>query len=106
LLMVSQPTRGVDVGAMEFVHNAIVAQRDAGAAVLLFSADLNEVMSLSDRLVVMYRGQIIAEFTQENMMEAAVGLAMAGTAPTAEDIRRAEQAHAEVAARSEERRVG
>ncbi len=98
LLMVSQPTRGVDVGAMEFVHNAIVAQRDAGAAVLLFSADLNEVMSLSDRLVVMYRGQIIAEFTQESMSETAVGLAMAGTAPSAEDIRRAEAAHAEIAA--------
>lgn len=99
LLMVSQPTRGVDVGAMEFVHNAIVAQRDAGAAVLLLSADLNEVMSLSDRLVVMYRGAIIAEFTQENMSEAAVGLAMAGTAPSEDDIRRAEQAHASVAAK-------
>ena len=98
LLMVSQPTRGVDVGAMEFVHNAILAQRDAGAAVLLLSADLNEVMSLSDRLVVMYRGQIIAEFTQENMSEAAVGLAMAGTAPSEDDVRRAEQAHASVVA--------
>jgi len=99
LLLVSQPTRGVDVGAMEFVHNAIVAQRDAGAAVLLISADLNEVMSLSDRLVVMYRGAIIAEFTQENMSEAAVGLAMAGTAPSEDDTRQAERAHAAAAAK-------
>ena len=98
LLLVSQPTRGVDVGAMEFVHNAIVAQRDEGAGVLLFSADLNEVMSLSDRLLVMYRGRIIAEFTQETMSETAVGLAMAGTVPSEEDVRRAEEEHAQVAA--------
>ncbi|MEG2779009.1 MAG: ATP-binding cassette domain-containing protein, partial [Aurantimicrobium sp.] len=82
LLMVSQPTRGVDVGAMEFVHNSLVRARDEGAGVLLFSADLNEVMSLSDRLLVMYRGKIIAEFTHENMDEVAVGLAMAGVKPT------------------------
>lgn len=96
LLMVSQPTRGVDVGAMEFVHNSIVAARDAGAAVLLFSADLNEVMSLSDRLLVMYRGEIIAEFTQETMSEIAVGLAMAGVKPTAEKLAEAEAEHAEI----------
>ncbi|WP_082812635.1 ATP-binding cassette domain-containing protein [Cellulomonas timonensis] len=98
LLMVSQPTRGVDVGAMEFVHNAIVSQRDQGAGVLLLSADLNEVMSLSDRLLVMFRGQIVAEFTQENMSEAAVGLAMAGIAPDPQDMARAEASHAAIAA--------
>ena len=98
LLMVSQPTRGVDVGAMEFVHNSIVAARDAGAGVLLFSADLNEVMSLSDRLLVMYRGQVIAEFTQGNMSEIAVGLAMAGERPTAEALAHAEAEHARVQA--------
>ncbi|MDO8106754.1 ATP-binding cassette domain-containing protein [Isoptericola sp. b441] len=98
LLAVSQPTRGVDVGAMEFVHNAIVARRDAGAGVLLLSADLNEVMSLSDRLLVMHRGRIVAEFTQETMSEAAVGLAMAGTAPTEEDIARAREQHERTAA--------
>ncbi|WP_223622890.1 ATP-binding cassette domain-containing protein [Microbacterium sp. EST19A] len=90
LLMISQPTRGVDVGAMEFVHNSIVALRDKGAGVLLFSADLNEVMSLSDRLLVMYRGEVIAEFTQDNMTELAVGLAMAGAAPTEDALREAE----------------
>ncbi len=78
VLLVSQPTRGVDVGAMEFVHNSLVAARDRGAGVLLISADLNEVMSLSDRLLVVYRGRIIAEFTQDTMSEVAVGLAMAG----------------------------
>lgn len=98
LLMVSQPTRGVDVGAMEFVHNSIVGLRDSGAGVLLFSADLNEVMSLSDRLLVMYRGEVIAEFTQANMTETAVGLAMAGIEPTADAQRGAEAERASVAA--------
>lgn len=98
LLVVSQPTRGVDVGAMEFVHNSIVAARDRGAGVLLISADLNEVMSLSDRLLVMFRGEFVAEFTQENMTETAVGLAMAGTRPTAEALAEAEAERARVAA--------
>ncbi len=81
LLVVSQPTRGVDVGAMEFVHRAIIQARDEGAGVLLLSADLNEVMSLSDRLLVMYRGELVAEFSHADMDEVAVGLAMAGIAP-------------------------
>ncbi|WP_017794348.1 ATP-binding cassette domain-containing protein [Leucobacter salsicius] len=96
LLVISQPTRGVDVGAMEFVHNSIVAARDRGAGVLLVSADLNEVMSLSDRLFVMFRGELVAEFTQENMSEVAVGLAMAGTTPTPEALAEAEAEHARV----------
>jgi len=91
LLMVSQPTRGVDVGAMEFVHNSLVAARDAGAGVLLFSADLNEVMSLSDRMLVIYRGQIVMEFTHTNMTEVAVGLAMAGVKPTPDALAVAER---------------
>ncbi|MCU1432433.1 MAG: Ribose import ATP-binding protein RbsA, partial [Actinotalea sp.] len=96
VLMVSQPTRGVDVGAMEFVHNAIVSRRDQGAAVLLLSADLNEVMSLSDRLLVMFRGEIIAEFTQDTMSEAAVGLAMAGVRPGRKEVEEAETQHRKV----------
>ncbi|WP_411719839.1 ATP-binding cassette domain-containing protein [Mycetocola sp.] len=96
LLMVSQPTRGVDVGAMEFVHRALVGQRDKGAAVLLFSADLNEIMSLSDRLLVMFRGKIVAEFTQDSMSEAAIGLAMGGAAPSTEAIAEAEAEHTQV----------
>ncbi|WP_181133444.1 ATP-binding cassette domain-containing protein [Rathayibacter sp. AY2B7] len=101
LLMVSQPTRGVDVGAMEFVHNSIVEMRDKGAGVLLFSADLNEVMSLSDRLLVMYRGEIIAEFDQSTMSEVAVGLAMAGIAPDTEALREAEAERRRIAAQLE-----
>lgn len=97
LLVISQPTRGVDVGAMEFVHNSIVAARDRGAGVLLVSADLGEVMSLSDRLLVMFRGEFVAEFTQENMSETAVGLAMAGTRPTPEALAEAEAERARVA---------
>ncbi|QYM75875.1 ATP-binding cassette domain-containing protein [Leucobacter luti] len=97
LLVISQPTRGVDVGAMEFVHNSIVAARDRGAGVLLVSADLGEVMSLSDRLLVMFRGEFIAEFTQDNMSETAVGLAMAGTRPTPEALAEAVAEHARVA---------
>ncbi|WP_235502199.1 ABC transporter ATP-binding protein, partial [Angustibacter sp. Root456] len=92
-LMVSQPTRGVDVGAMEFVHNALVSARDRGAGVLLLSADLNEVMSLSDRLLVMYRGTVVAEFTQETMTETAVGLAMAGVRPDSEAVTEAAKEH-------------
>ncbi len=99
VLVVSQPTRGVDVGAMEFVHRALVAARDRGAGVLLVSADLNEVMSLSDRLLVMHRGGIIAEFTQETMTETAVGLAMAGVEVDDDAVAEAEQAHAEKVAK-------
>ncbi len=98
VLVVSQPTRGVDVGAMEFVHNALVAARDRGAGILLVSADLNEVMSLSDRLVVMHRGQIISEFTQETMSETAVGLAMAGVDSDDDAVALAEAVRAEKAA--------
>lgn len=96
LLLVSQPTRGVDVGAMEFVHNSIVKARDDGAGVLLLSADLSEVMSLADRLLVIYRGEIIAEFTQESMTELAVGLAMAGVKPTDEALATAQSEHLKV----------
>ena len=97
LLVVSQPTRGVDVGAMEFVHRALVSARDRGAAVLLVSADLNEVMSLSDRLLVIHRGHIVDEFTHDSMSEIAVGLAMGGQAVDEAAIAAANALHAEKA---------
>ena len=62
ILVVSQPTRGVDIGAIEFIHQRIIEMRDAGKAVLLVSSDLQEVMSLSDSLVVMHAGRIVAYF--------------------------------------------
>ena len=61
LIIAVQPTRGLDVGAIEYIHKQLVAQRDAGKAVLLVSLELDEVMSLSDRILVMYEGQIVGE---------------------------------------------
>ena len=65
LLLVSQPTRGVDIGAIEFIHRQLVALRDAGCAVLLVSAELEEVMSLSDRLLIIHNGHIAGEVDPE-----------------------------------------
>ena len=61
LLLVGQPTRGVDIGAIEFIHQQIVALRDQGKAILLVSVELEEIMSLADRIVVMFDGQIMGE---------------------------------------------
>ena len=58
-LILDQPTRGLDVGSIEFIHNQVIAKRDEGAAILLVSAELDEVMELSDRVAVMYRGEIV-----------------------------------------------
>ena len=61
LLVVAQPTRGLDVGSMEFVHQRIVEERDRGSAVLLISTELEEILGLADRILVMYRGKVIGE---------------------------------------------
>lgn len=79
LLIASQPTRGVDVGSIEFIHKQIVAQRDAGAAVLLISAELDEVMSLSDRILVMYKGKIVGQSDAATAKREDIGLLMMGT---------------------------
>ncbi len=79
LLVASQPTRGVDIGAVEFIHKRIVAARDEGLAVLLVSADLNEVMSLSDRIIVLFEGQVMGELTQAEATAEKLGLMMAGS---------------------------
>jgi general nucleoside transport system ATP-binding protein len=78
LLLVAQPTRGVDIGAIEFIHRKIVALRDAGCAVLLVSAELEEVMSLSDRLLVIHKGRIGGEVDPAVATAAQVGLLMTG----------------------------
>jgi simple sugar transport system ATP-binding protein len=78
LLIASQPTRGIDVGSIEFIHNQIIAQRDKGAGVLLVSAELDEVMSLSDRIAVMYRGEIIDVVEAKTATREQLGLLMAG----------------------------
>ncbi len=77
LLVVAQPTRGVDVGSMEFVHKRIVAERDNGTAVVLVSTELDEVLGLADRIGVMYHGKIAAEVTPDTPVEQ-IGLLMAG----------------------------
>ncbi len=78
LLLVGQPTRGVDIGAIEFIHKQIVALRDAGKAVLLVSVELDEIMSLSDRIAVMFDGQIMGEKLPSETNERELGLLMAG----------------------------
>jgi ABC-type uncharacterized transport system ATPase subunit len=87
LLLASQPTRGLDVGSIEFVHKRLVAQRDAGAAVLLVSSELDEIYALADRIAVMYEGQIVA-FRPPTISEQELGLLMAGSGvdgPTGSD---------------------
>ena len=79
LLIAAQPTRGIDVGSIEFIHNQIVAQRDAGAAVLVVSAELDEVLGLADRLAVMFDGKIVAVLPIEEATRERVGLLMAGS---------------------------
>src|SRR5207302_6444173 len=78
LLLVSQPTRGVDIGAIEFIHRKIVAMRDAGCAVLLVSAELEEVTSLSDRLLVLHNGKVAGEVDPKKISNEEIGLMMTG----------------------------
>lgn len=78
LLIAVQPTRGLDVGAIEFIHEQIVKQRDEGKAVLLISLELDEVMNLSDRILVMYEGEIVGEFNPKEVDVKELGLYMAG----------------------------
>lgn len=78
VLLVSQPTRGVDIGAIEFIHNQILAMRDAGAAVMVISSDLSEVVGLSDRIIVMYHGEITGCFRADEVNFSELGLYMSG----------------------------
>jgi simple sugar transport system ATP-binding protein len=78
VLVAAQPTRGVDVGAIEFIHNRIVRARDEGAGVLLVSFELDEILTLSDRILVMYEGRMVAEFCRGQVTERELGLRMGG----------------------------
>ncbi len=82
LAIASQPTRGLDVGSIEYIHERIVQERDDGSAILIVSTELDEIMALSDRILVMFRGQIVAEVRPEETTNAEVGLYMAGATPT------------------------
>ncbi|HEX3256441.1 MAG TPA: ABC transporter ATP-binding protein [Gaiellaceae bacterium] len=77
VLVAAQPTRGLDVGAIEFVHSRLVEERDEGRAILLVSFELDEILSLSDRILVLYEGEIVAEFTPD-VTEEEIGFAMLG----------------------------
>ena len=83
VLIAAQPTRGLDVGAIEFVHKQLVAERDSGRAILLVSLELDEILSLSDRVLVMYEGRIVGEYAPD-VSEEELGLAMTGGAPREE----------------------
>ena len=78
LLIAVQPTRGLDVGAIEYIHGQLVAQRDAGKAVLLVSLELDEVMNLADRILVMYEGEIVGELNPKTTTVQELGLYMSG----------------------------
>lgn len=78
-LIAVQPTRGLDVGAIEYIHKQLVAERDAGKGVLLVSLELDEVMNVSDRILVMYEGEIVGEFDPKKVSVEELGLYMAGS---------------------------
>jgi general nucleoside transport system ATP-binding protein len=83
VLLVGQPTRGVDIGAIEFIHKRLLAMREAGKAILLISAELDEIMSLSDRILVMFDGRVLGEVEAAKADERTLGLLMAGCADEA-----------------------
>ena len=80
ILLVGQPTRGVDIGAIEFIHQRLIDMRDKGAAILLVSVELDEVLSLSDRILVMFDGNIVGERINKDVTDRELGLLMAGVA--------------------------
>ena len=78
VLLAAQPTRGLDVGAIEFVHRKLVEQRDAGLGLLLISTELDEILALSDRIAVMYEGEIMGTVEADGVDVKDIGLMMAG----------------------------
>jgi simple sugar transport system ATP-binding protein len=78
VLIVAQPTRGLDVGSIEFVHSQIIAERDRGKAIILFSLELDEILALADRIIVMYEGEIVGVLPRESATEEQLGLMMTG----------------------------
>ncbi len=81
LVIAAQPTRGLDVGSIEYIHERIVEERDQGSAILIVSTELDEVMALSDRLLVMFQGKVVADLDPKQVTNADVGLYMAGATP-------------------------
>ena len=79
VLIAVQPTRGLDVGAIEYIHRKLIEERDAGKAILLVSLELDEVLQLSDRILVIYEGRIVAELNPKQVTVQELGLYMAGS---------------------------
>jgi general nucleoside transport system ATP-binding protein len=79
LLIAAQPTRGIDVGSIEFIHKQIIKKRDEGVAVLVVSAELDEVLALADRIAVMYHGKVVATVHNGELSREQLGLLMAGS---------------------------
>jgi len=95
VLLVGQPTRGVDIGAIEFIHKQLIKMRDAGKAILVVSVEIDEVMSLSDRIAVMFDGYIVGELDAKDATETKLGLMMAGIADDADTDPAADKGAAE-----------
>ena len=89
ILLAVQPTRGLDVGAIEYIHRELVKQRDAGTAILLISLELEEVMNLSDRILVMFEGAIVADLNPHEVTVQELGLYLAGAKRQSEADREA-----------------
>ncbi len=84
LLIAAQPTRGLDVGSIEYIHHRLIEKRDQGCAILLVSTELDEIMQLADRIAVMYRGKLIATVEADKVTKEDIGLLMAGVVPKRE----------------------
>jgi simple sugar transport system ATP-binding protein len=86
LLVLSQPTRGLDVGSIQYIHRQVVAKRDEGVAVLLNSSELDEVLALADRIAVIYRGRIVGMVERADASRELIGLLMAGAVDEAAGV--------------------
>ncbi len=82
VLVVAQPTRGVDIGAAEYIHERLLEQRSAMAAILLISEDLDEVLALSDRVIVMFEGRVMGDLHRDIATKESIGLLMSGVEST------------------------
>ncbi len=91
VLIASQPTRGVDIGSIEFIYKKLLELRDKGKAILLVSSELSEIMSLSDRIIVMYKGKIVGEVDGKSATKEQLGLLMAGVANKEGDVKHEQQ---------------
>ena len=102
LVVAVQPTRGLDVGAIEYIHSQLVQERDEGKGILLVSLELDEVLSLSDRILVMYEGEIVGEFLSKDVTAQELGLYMSGAKRMGElEMEKVEEAELKAAENTE-----